>query len=224
RLPRFERRTTVAVVTHPALVVTARIIGGCRLAASEIASRQEMDVDHFWQIIDSVNAQSGGDMDRKCELLKEELSSLGPDDLRDFVDHFDFADATAYSWSLWGAAYVMHGGCSDDSFSDFRATLISRGRKVFEQALSDPESLAELDWDARDVCYEGFQYVKNEVAEDKLGEIPKRKVAFPSDPSGSEWDEDVVDQLYPKLAAKYSGDSDGRVEAPREKKPWWKFW
>jgi len=100
-----------------------------------------MNADEFWQIIDSVHSASGGDMDRKCELLRERLRGLGDQDLRDFINHFDRADNKAYSRPLWGAAYVMHGGCGDDSFSDFRATSISQGRKTYEAALADPESL-----------------------------------------------------------------------------------
>ena len=70
---------------------------------------QKMNTAQFWQIIDSVHAKSSGDMDRKCELLKEELSRLERNELCDFIDHFDSADAAAYTWPLWGAAYVMHG-------------------------------------------------------------------------------------------------------------------
>jgi hypothetical protein len=185
---------------------------------------KKMNTDEFWQIIDSAHSKSGGDMDRKCELLKKELSALEAGDLCEFIDHFDSADAAAYTWPLWGAAYVMHGGCSDDSFSDFRATLISQGREVYERALNDPESLVELDFDdEEDVCYEGFQYVKNDVVEEKLGEIPKRKVGFPNDPTGSEWDEDSLEQLFPKLTAKYSGGGDSD-DSPPVNKPWWKFW
>ncbi|NNG00144.1 MAG: DUF4240 domain-containing protein [Desulfobacteraceae bacterium] len=118
----------------------------------------------------------------------------------------------------------MHGGCSDDSFSDFRATLISHGRKIYETALVNPESLANLDFrDEEDICYEGYQYVKNDVAEEKLGEIPKREKPFPDEPSGKEWDEDTVNELYPRLSAKYSF-TDGGDRGGRPKKPWWKFW
>lgn len=163
-------------------------------------------------------------MDRKCELLKDELTSLEGGELREFINHFDTADAGAYTWALWGAAYVMSGGCSDDSFSDFRATLISHGRDFYERSLADPDSLAELTFeDEEDVCYEGFQYVKNDVAEEKLGEIPNRVVSFPDEPSGEAWEEDSVDQLFPKLAVKYSGGFD-RAASSRPKKPWWKFW
>lgn len=182
-----------------------------------------MNIDEFWEIIDAAHRGSDGNMDRKCQLLKERLSALDPQDLRDFIDHFDVAHAAAYTWPLWGAAYVMRGGCSDDSFSDFRATLISQGRAVFDRALADPESLAELDFDDdEDICYEGFQYVKDEVARETLGELPERTMNCPNDPAGEEWEEATVDQLYPKLAAKYSRGQDGD-DSPSQAKPWWKL-
>ena len=31
----------------------------------------------------------------------------------------------AYTWDLWGAADVIHGGCSDDGFEYFRRWLVS---------------------------------------------------------------------------------------------------
>ena len=183
-----------------------------------------MNIDGFWQIIDDVHRGSAGDMDRKCELLRDRLSALEPQELKEFIDHFDTVDVAAYTWPLWGAAYVMHGGCSDDSFSDFRATLISHGRVTYERALSDPESLSDLNFDDEEnICYEGFQYVTHGVAEGKLGEFPVQTVKFPDDPSGAEWDEDDLDQLYPKLSAKYSSCTGGD-ESPSTNKPWWKFW
>ena len=183
-----------------------------------------MKKDEFWHIIDSVNGESNGDMDLKCALLKNRLDRLNEEKLKAFINHFDSADAGAYTWSLWGAAYVMHGGCSDDAFADFRATLISHGRKVYEAALNDPESLADVEYrDQEDICYEGFQYVKSDVAEDKLGEIPERSIPFPSEPSGEDWDEATVSKLYPRLSAKYSYNGKPIYDA-KPKKPWWKIW
>jgi hypothetical protein len=183
-----------------------------------------MNTDQFWQIIDEIHAESTGDMDRKCKLLKQRLSHLGEQELKEFIDHFDSADAAAYTWPLWGAAYVMHGGCSDDSFDDFRATLISQGRAVYERALKDPESLADLTFDDEEaICYEGFQFVAHDVAKEKLSEFPKRTIAPPKDPTGEEWDEGSVDLLYPKLAAKYSIGSNLH-DSRKAKKSWWKFW
>lgn len=45
------------------------------------------------------------------------------------------------TWSLWGAAGLIHDGAPDDTFDYFRSWLIGRGRAVFEAALRDPDSL-----------------------------------------------------------------------------------
>lgn len=34
-----------------------------------------------------------------------------------------------YRRDLWAAAYIIGGGCSDDSFIDFRAGLIAQGHE-----------------------------------------------------------------------------------------------
>jgi hypothetical protein len=52
--------------------------------------------------------------------------------------------ARSYVAQLWAAAFVINGGCSDDGFEYFRGWLITRGREVFERALADPDSLADL--------------------------------------------------------------------------------
>jgi Protein of unknown function (DUF4240) len=45
---------------------------------------------------------------------------------------------------LWGAAFILNGGCSDDGFNDFRGWLIAQGRTVYEAALENPDSLADI--------------------------------------------------------------------------------
>jgi len=184
---------------------------------------KEMKTEQFWDIIDAVNLASGGDMNRKCELLKARLLELEPQEVIEFSHHFDAAESKAYSWTLWGAAYVMNGGCSDDAFMDFRATLISLGRTTYEQALADPESLAEIDFaDEEDITYEGYQYVVIAVAEQRGIELTHLKDNSSDEPSGEEWDEGILEGLYPKLSAKYSID-DNHV-TPISNKPWWKLW
>lgn len=162
-----------------------------------------MTLDQFWDIVEKVHRNCDGDMDRKCELLDEELRKLPVAEIKSFVDHFDDCNDRAYTWELWAAAYIIGGGCSDDSFSDFRATLISMGRETFERTLADPESLAELDYDAEHAHYEGYQYVSTQVYEDLTGELPIRVKPHPKSPSGTDWEEDKVAELYPKLAEKY---------------------
>ena len=163
-----------------------------------------MTLDQFWTIIEEVHRDSGGDMDAKCELLAKKLRQLALDEVRSFHEHFTLQYYRAYDWGLWAAAYIIGHGCSDDSFMDFRNTLISMGRETFEKALANPESLADMDYDAETAHYEGFQYVKRRVFEEMSGgqELPIIRPR-PTEPAGDKWPENKVGQLYPKLAAKY---------------------
>ena len=158
-----------------------------------------MNTDQFWQLIDDVHVASGGDMDRKCELLTARLRALPYEDLRSFRAEFEGADIAAYSWGVWGAIYTLCEGCSDDKFDDFRATLISCGRATFEKVIGDPDSLADVAL-PDDPCYEGYQYVPTEVETQVLGQ-PVDRVDWPSEPSGDEWDdsEEELARLYPRI-------------------------
>jgi len=164
-----------------------------------------MTIEEFWSLVEKVHRAAKGDMDRKCKLLDAELRKLTLKEVHSFSEHFDACFDRAYTWSLWAAAFIINGGCSDDSFSDFRSTLISMGRETFEGALADPESLADIDYDAEKSCYEGYEYVPSTVEEDLSGRGDlTRSRPHPDEPSGEPWEEDKVGELYPKLAEHYS--------------------
>jgi hypothetical protein len=160
-----------------------------------------MDENGFWKIMQRAHDLSGGDMDQKCDALRQLISALSKDEALAFAQHFDAMMDKAYNWPLWGAAYVINGGCGDDSFSDFRAALISRGRQAFERALADPDSLADEAFEGSDWFYEGYQYAVSDGVEAVAGSSPPRSA--PAQPSGTEWQEDRVYDLFPKLAAKF---------------------
>jgi len=152
-----------------------------------------MTIDQFWSIVEKVHAASEGDMDRKCELLEAELRRLQLEEVRAFHAHFYECKDRAYSWELWAAAYIIGHGCSDDKFSDFRSTLISMGRETFERTLADPQSLADINYDADSADYEGYQYVPTEVERELSGgqDFPRSR-PHPEEPSGKCWDENEV--------------------------------
>ncbi|MBR1209637.1 DUF4240 domain-containing protein [Bradyrhizobium sp. JYMT SZCCT0180] len=160
-----------------------------------------MDEDGFWKIVQRAHDSSGGDMDQKCDALRQQIAALSKDEALEFARLFNEKMDQAYDWPLWGAAYVINGGCSDDTFSDFRAALISRGRQAFKRALSDPDSLADDGFDELDWFYEGYQYAVTDGVEAVAGNPPQR--IAPAQPSGTEWQEDEVYDLYPKLSAKF---------------------
>jgi Protein of unknown function (DUF4240) len=163
-----------------------------------------MTLDQFWNIVEEVHRESGGDMDAKCELLDKRLRQLPLEEVLSFGEHFAECQNRAYNWELWAAAYIICHGCSDDSFSDFRSTLISMGREVFDKALADPQSLADMHYDAEQANYEGYQYVAHTVYEELSGgEEIYISVPHPEEPSGQNWDESKVGALFPKLAEAY---------------------
>lgn len=169
-----------------------------------------MNNEQFWQLIQSVHLESLGDMEKKCALITEMLANLSASDAVKFQSLFDQRMDEAYTWELWGAAYVIGGGCSDDAFTDFRSSLISRGEVSFKAALLNPDSLADQILDDDAFFYEGYQYAVSEGVEKAVGSRPERYASHPSDPSGEEWSEedDSLKKLYPKLWAKAEGSYD----------------
>jgi len=165
--------------------------------------------DKFWQIIKRA-AEADRDPDAHVMALRTALSALTLEEIVSFEVAFRRYLNEAYTWDLWGAAYVIHGGCSDDGFEYFRRWLVSRGREVYEAALADPDSLAQLDvqpgpsgvWE-----FEEIYYVAVEVFKEKGGEGDVRDYSEPEaglggpGPSGEAFleDEEHLARRYPNL-------------------------
>jgi Protein of unknown function (DUF4240) len=169
-----------------------------------------MDRLTFWKIIDDSRKQAGGDLDKQVGMLRARLEQSEPEEIVQFGKLFQEYWVRAYTWDLWAAAYIIGGGCSDDGFLDFRGWLISKGEKVFENALKDPESLVEVVNDEEDCQYEGFQYVASQAWENKtgkgMGDFPNHGLKHPSKPAGERWSEEGEDleRRFPKLWKKFS--------------------
>jgi Protein of unknown function (DUF4240) len=161
-----------------------------------------MDDDRFWTIIQECHTASAGDMEQKDQLLKAAIGRLSRKEAVVFYHIFERMMDTAYTWPLWGAAYVVNGGCGDDSFSDFRASLISRGKVAFSKAMADPDSLADEVIDLERWFHEGFEYAITDAVEAKIGKRPCRVGPVLSTPLGSPWAEGAVRERYPGLVQK----------------------
>jgi hypothetical protein len=161
-----------------------------------------MDEDVFWAMVQRCHDVSSGDMKEKCKLVIAEIARLSAEDALAFHQIFQRMMDAAYAWPLWGAAYVANGGCGDDSFSDFRASLISRGRAAYENALADPDSLADDTIYIDSWFYEGFQYAITDGVKAKIGKRPTRAFPHPRSPAGTPWPEKTVCDLYPRLMQK----------------------
>jgi hypothetical protein len=92
----------------------------------------------FWDLI-AFSSRPTQDAQRRA--LQAELEKLEKDEIVAFDVGLWHLLGQANRVDLWAAAYLIRGGCSDDSFLYFRCWLVSRGKQVFEEALTDPDSL-----------------------------------------------------------------------------------
>lgn len=162
----------------------------------------------FWTHIDQTRTD---DPDDHGDELAVKLASLSVDEILSFRAHWRTMHIRAYSWSLWGAAYLINGGCSDDGFEYFCDWLILQGETVFNAAINDPESLADiLDGDAEVEleaypAYDAYMAVSGQgdyfdafmAKYPDLRELPELGPRFDFD------DDDEMKRRYPKLFAAY---------------------
>lgn len=162
-----------------------------------------MDANTFWNLIEQSESP---------QALHTNLAALPQDELVAFERMHAEAFVKSYDWGLWGAAYVIDGGCSDDSFDYFRAYLISRGRGIFENAVADPDSLADVDI-ADGEEWEDWMSPTMMVIHARTGKYDFAAEPDPESriggrlPSGEAWEEDDLPSRFPRLSAKYGWTS-----------------
>jgi len=163
-----------------------------------------MDDSRFWRLIEAARAQAGASEQARPPALLAALAALPADEIQAFQRVYDRMIARANRWDLWGAAWLMNGGCSDDGFRYFRDWLISEGKARYEQALADPDSLAELP--LRDEAeLETFGYAAADAyAEHTDAELERDWSDEGALPEGREWHEDELAAMLPRLAARYA--------------------
>jgi hypothetical protein len=196
---------------------------GRTVAKPHLKSRQFISLRHeatldeaaFWKLIEDSRLESGGDIERQHEILVDKVASLSIADIFAYGRLFHDVRGIAYRRDLWDAASIICGGCSDDGFMDFRAWLIAQGKAVFYDALQDPEILVDhvqIRCDGietyGDAQFESMNYVDSDAYEQKMSEeMPLfggiyKSLGF----TGGDWAGSMLEQQYPKLAAKFHGE------------------
>ena len=180
-----------------------------------------MTLDEFWEHIQKSKRK---DPEAHAEKLTARLSKLKPDEIIDFGHWWDAMKREAYHWNLWGAAYLINGGCSDDGFIDFRSWLVLRGRDVFQAAVTDPDTLAALRVEPDEAeceCYPAMRawFTATKTEENDAGydaynaaEQARHPGREPVPELGDGWDfEDDAEmrKRYPRLSALYTDREGG---------------
>ncbi|RIV35635.1 DUF4240 domain-containing protein [Micromonospora radicis] len=177
-----------------------------------------MRTDDFWQLIDRARA-GGGEPDAIAARAVTLLAAHDPEEIVGYARHQQRVLAASYRVDLWGAAYLINGGASDDGFEYFRGWLMAQGREVFARAVADPDALADLprvrsaslsgeEFECGDMLAVPWDAYRGATASD----LPVDRVAARTPDLNDFWDFDDPDEArrrLPRLAALF-------VEPPQE--------
>ena len=103
-----------------------------------------MRTDDFWAVIDRATADRPGSPGEVAKRAIAELAERDPAEIVAWGRHLDKVMVASGQEDLWAAAYLIHGGCSDEGFDNFRGWLIAHGREVLARSVREPDSLAEM--------------------------------------------------------------------------------
>lgn len=112
-----------------------------------------MKEQEFWDLINDAHTQAAG-IAEELSILSTTLNGLSSDEIVDFQCRYYDCYERAYRWDLWGAAYLINGGCSSDGFEYFIGWLIAQGQETFESVLKDPECLVTFEIEGDAECEE----------------------------------------------------------------------
>jgi hypothetical protein len=167
-----------------------------------------VDEARFWDVVARACRSDPRLADEWDQRLQAELEKLEPAEIIEWNHIFDRLAARAYIVDLWGAAYLINGGASDDGFYYFRCWLIGMGRDVYKAAVANPDSLADVVVQGTDAeaeiyaaAHQAWMAVTGRPDTDPY---PARKER--AELRGEEWDFDEdaeVRRRLPRLAAMY---------------------
>lgn len=100
-----------------------------------------MTDDQFW---DHIRIARTADPEEHAENLTDRLSELPVADILAFGRRWVELQEQAHTREMWGAAYLINGGCDADDLPEFLDWLILQGESVYRAAVTNPDSLADV--------------------------------------------------------------------------------
>jgi len=173
---------------------------------SSDTTKQLMNEDEFWNLIEKSRLAANYNYQKQINSLKTILLTLAPADIEKFDNTFTALLAATYDYKLWGAAFVINGGCSDDCFDYFRQYLIGNGKERFYKTIKDPETCVSwMKSEEQGETWEGLQYSAMGAYKEKTGKDIPKTYQPKFEIKGKPFDEETVMKEYPKLAKKFMG-------------------
>ena len=177
----------------------------------------------FWKTIDAALRPGEYSEAVNHEVLREALVALKRPDLLDFAKHMHAAMENAFSTELWGAGYLINGGCTEEEFIYFRGWVISLGSRAYRDAVRNPDILADCvdpDADAHedaDLLGLAFDVYTERKGSDEGFDFESQSKEL----SGDEWDfedENEMSARFPRLweVMGYGSDEDDEEDGEEE--------
>jgi len=175
-----------------------------------------MDRQEFWKIIEYSLSNSNGNQETQEKLILEKLLYYSLEDITNFEIIFRQLIIEADDYKIMAAEKIIEGWVTDDPYLYFRCWLIGLGQKTFEETMKSPDYLADIISKTTDTGFEGLMYVATMAYSQKSGKEEDR--TFPRDiaigkgldydfgappTKGSDWEEDQLPSLYPRLWARF---------------------
>lgn len=109
--------------------------------SSNLAKTSQMlEEDVFWKIVQESLEQTKN-QDEQLQFLIERLEKLTEAEIIGFELRTEDLLYNIYNSNMWCAGCIMNGKDSYDSFECFRSWVISRGKKAYDDAKNNPDSL-----------------------------------------------------------------------------------
>ncbi len=175
-----------------------------------------MDTKTFWNLIEDSKTKSKT-IDQQIEYITLTLSRLEEQTIIDFEFRFREALDELHTYSMLATANIILGYISDDRFLYFRCGLIAHGRPFVSEILKTPDYLIHANIDTLENG-EGFLYITDNAFIRKFGQASDKTLPRDiaesyldydgySEKKGTDWNEENLPDLYPKLWAKYGNDN-----------------
>lgn len=190
-----------------------------------------MDREQFWALIEAAKTATGGDCRAQTAQLIAALGERSVDEVLAWDRSHVELSVESYRRDLWGAAYLINGGCSDDGFDYFRGWLLGQGQAIWEAALGDPDSLADhpevrvqrpyqepyVYLECEDILGVAYRAYEALTGQEFTVEVPGRH-PWPGFPDlGEDWDFDDAAEMrarYPRLWALCGWDDEASSAPP----------
>ncbi|MGS0674941.1 DUF4240 domain-containing protein [Shewanella sp. 0m-4] len=167
-----------------------------------------MTESEFWELVTRTSPQQ--EQTELAEALKQKLSPLTNEELRDFDKIFGQQMRRSYSWSVWGAAYIITGCDSEYAFAEFRCFLISLGKDWYDKVIESPDALGSLTlWPEKDGSaypfLDEYDLIAGQLYEDRSDDELPYVPSGQANPAGKKFShkKKQLKAAYPLLSAAF---------------------